>query len=257
MTIIEFLKNEYVSIIAGGLAGVLMTWLTQRILNKRGVFSYWVTHTRVGVATDDVIFGKVEVLLNGASVPNLFLSTVEMKNESLNDYEKFVIRAYTSDTRLMTEQTQIIDTPDILEWTEKYKSHVHVEPGSVATEKQWDIYNGARDYLVPVLNRGQSVKISYLNAAKGPGIPNIWLSVAQKGVKLKFRVPQVEVHGVPQAHAALAGLLMGIAVLIGLTYFIKEPWMIAAASMAYGLFAQVPGAYIIKFIRFAREAIGG
>jgi hypothetical protein len=50
---------------------------------------------------------------------------------------------------------------------------------------------------------------------------------------------------------------MGIAVLIGLTYFIKEPWMIAAASMAYGLFAQVPGAYIIKFIRFAREAIGG
>lgn len=257
MTIVEFLKNEYVAIIAGGLAGVLMAWLTQRILNKRGVFSYRVTHTPVGVATDDVIFGKVEVLWNGSPVPNLFLSTIEMKNESFNDYENFVIRAYTSDTRLMNEKTEVIDSPNILEWTEKYKSHLHVEAGAAATEKQWEIYNGTRDYVVPVLNRGQSVRITYLNSAKGSASPNIWLYVAQKGVKLKYQVPQVEVHGVPQGQAALAGLILGVAVLVALTYFIKEPWIIAAAAMAYGLFAQLPGAYIIKLTRLAREAIGG
>lgn len=88
-------------------------------------------------------------------------------------------------------------------------------------------------------------------------MPSIWLTVAQKGVKLKFQGPQNQIFGVPQNQAAFAGVVLGIAVLIALAIFITEPWAIATAAMTYGLVAQLPGAYAIKVIRRLREAIGG
>lgn len=108
MNILDLLQSEYISIIAGGLGGILTAWLTQRILNKRGVFTYSVTHTRVGVTAEDAIFGSVAVSWNGKPVRNLHLSTIEMKNESMNDYENVVISAFTNDSQLMTEQTQLL-----------------------------------------------------------------------------------------------------------------------------------------------------
>lgn len=163
MDILQLLQSEYISILAGVLGGIATAFLTQRVLNKRGIFTYSVTHTRVGVTAEDAIFGNVAVSWNGNPVQNLYLSTIEMKNESMNDYENVVVCAFTNDSRLMTEQTQLLDTPNILEWSEKYKNQLHVEPGGEPSEKQWATYNGQREYIIPIFNRGQSIKITYLN----------------------------------------------------------------------------------------------
>ncbi|AMK77834.1 MULTISPECIES: hypothetical protein [Methylomonas] len=257
MNILQLFQSEYISIIAGGLGGIVTAWLTQRVLNKRGIFTYSVTHTRVGVTAEDAIFGNVAVSWNGNPVQNLYLSTIEMKNESMNDYENVVVNAFTNDTLMMTEQTQLLDTPNILEWSEKYKNQLHVEPGSNPSEKQWTTYNGQREYIIPIFNRSQSIKITYLNSAKSNEMPSIWLSIAQKGVKLKFRGPQNQILGVPQNQAAFVGVLLGVAVLVALVIFVAELWAVAIAAMTYGLVAQLPGAYAIKAIRRLREAIGG
>jgi len=257
MNILQLLQSEYISIIAGGLGGIITAWLTQRVLNKRGIFTYSVTHTRVGVTAEDAIFGNVAVSWNGNPVQNLYLSTIEMKNESMNDYENVVVSAFTNDSQLMTEQTQLLDTPNILEWSEKYKTQLHVVPGSGPSEMQWTTYNGQREYIIPIFNRGQSIKITYLNSAKSNAMPSIWLSVAQKGVKLKFQGPQNQILGVPQNQAAFVGVVLGVAILVTLAIFVAEPWTVATAAMTYGLVAQLPGAYVIKAIRRLREAIGG
>jgi hypothetical protein len=55
MGLIEILKAEYVSIIAGAVGGVITAWLAHRVLNKRGTFSYHVNHSRVGMTRDDLI----------------------------------------------------------------------------------------------------------------------------------------------------------------------------------------------------------
>lgn len=257
MEIFQLLQSEYLSILAGGLGGIATAWLTQRVLNKRGIFTYSVTHNRVGVAAEDAIFGSVAVSWNGNPVQNLYLSTIEMKNESMNDYENVVISAYTNDSRLMTEQTQLLDTPNIIEWSEKYKNQMHVGTNGEPSEKQWAIYNGQREYIIPIFNRGQSIKITYLNSAKTNAMPSIWLSVAQKGVKLKFQSPQNQILGVPQNQAALVGVVLGFVVLVALAIFVTEPWVAATAALTYGLVAQLPGAYAIKAIRRLKEAIGG
>jgi hypothetical protein len=124
-----------------------------------------VTHNRVGVTSEDPIFGSVAVTWNGNAIPNLFLSTIEMKNESLNDYENVIVSAFTNDTKLMTEQTQLLETPTYLEWSEKYKQKMYVESGNTLTDSQLSLYNGQREYVIPIFNRGQAIKVTYLNSA--------------------------------------------------------------------------------------------
>lgn len=257
MDIIEILRNEYLSIIFGVLAGIVITWITQRILNKRGLFSYFVNHNRVGISTEDTIFGNVSVTWNNNPIRHLFFSTIELKNESLNDYENVVTRTYTSNTTLLSESTQIVDTPNILEWTEKFKDQLHVDSGARPTEAQIAIYNNQREYLIPVFNRSQVIRISYLNSANSDEVPSIWLSATVKGVKVKFRVPLQQIYGVPQPLAALSGVIIGILCIFPLVFFVSNPWAIAISAITYGLVAQVPGALFIKMMRKIREAIGG
>lgn len=257
MDIIQVLKSEYVSILAGGLGGILTTWLSQRLLNKRGLFAYTVTHSRVGITTDDAVFGSVAVSWNGQPTPNLFFSELEMKNESMNDYENVVVRTHTDTARLLTERTQLLGTPHVLRWSERFKEDLHVSEGEKPTTNQLEIYNGQREHVIPIFNRGDMIKISYLNSSKSDGPPSIWLSVEQKGVTLKFRELQALVLGVPQIRAALIGVLLGVGLLAFLSYWDSGSLLVAAIAMAYGLIAQFPGAYILKGSRRLRELIGG
>ncbi|WP_374339761.1 hypothetical protein [Leeia sp.] len=255
--LLKLFQNQYISIIAGGFGGILTAWLTQRVLNRRGVFSYSVTHNIVGITTEDPIFGSFAVTWNGKEVSNLYLSTITMRNESLNDYESVVVKTYTSDTSLMSEQTQLLDSPNILEWSENYKERLHVEEGQTPSEDQWSMYTGRREHVIPIFNRGETITITYLNSAQTSSTPNIWLSITKKGVKLKYRGQHNQILGIPQAQAAFVGVLIGLIILVALALLVSEPWVIGLTAMMYGFVAQIPGAYTIKLLRFAREAVGG
>ena len=134
---------------------------------------------------------------------------------------------------------------------------MHVEKGAQPSDEQRHLYNNQREYLIPVFNRGQSVRISYLNAADTEAVPSIWLSAAMKGVKVKFQVPQQQIFGVSRPRAATLGAVLGIVGFIPLAYFVQNTWIVGAVSLAFGYFVVVPGAYIIKGYRKLREIIGG
>lgn len=257
MEILLLLKNQYISIIFGGLGGIVTAWLTQRVLNKRGVFSYYVHHNKIGTSTQDAVFGNVSVTWNNEPIQHLFLSTLQLKNESFNDYENVVITTYTDTTILLSESTQVLNTPNTIEWTDKYRKRLHVESGQKLSDLQSAIYFGQREYLIPVFNRGETIKINYLNAAKSENIPSIWISATQKGVRIKHRIPQNLILGVSQSHAALVGGFIGAVGVIPLVIFISNPWIIAIAAITYGFSALIPGAYTIKLFRKLREIIGG
>lgn len=256
MSFSEILESQYFVHIVFGVGGAFLTWFTQQVLNKRGTFSYNVNHNRIGITTDDAIFGSVGVTLDGKTIPNLYLSTINLVNESFNDYEKVIIHVYTDDTKLLTEQTQILGTPKILKWTDDYKAKTEVSFGEKPTQAQFNFYSGQREYVVPVMNRGQSVKITYLNSATTNDMPNIWLDVSQKGVKLKFRPPQQTFMGIPQPRAAFVGVIIGFIIIWLLIHFNVQLWFAVVVSFIYGLIAQMPGALVIKFWRRLREIIG-
>lgn len=252
----ELLSNKYFLILVSAIAGALVTWITQRVLNKRGTFSYCVTHNKVGASLDDPTFGNVSVSWNGNAIANLFFSTVELTNESLNDYEEVRITAFTSDTWLLSESTNITDTPYALKWSKDYEEELHVEPGQTATQQQHNTYMSKREYVIPVFNRGQVVTLNYLNAAHTEASPHLWLSANVKGVVVKFRVAARQILGVPIQHAGIAGMISGLVAVVPLVSYVENGWAIALLALTYGLLAQLPGALLVKGLRLMRQAIG-
>ena len=127
------LQNRLVVALIACAVGAVLTLLTQRFLKKRGLFTYFVWHNRVAVSSEDAIFGSVRVTWNNNPVANLYSSTIELRNESLNDYENVIVRVFTNDTILLTERTEIVGTTRFLEWTEAFVRSLAVLPGTQPT----------------------------------------------------------------------------------------------------------------------------
>jgi hypothetical protein len=185
------------------------------------------------------------------------LSTIELINYSMKDYEKVVVRAFTSDTVLLTERTEIVGTTRIANWTDEFSQQLAVVHGQQPTQAQLELHGMRREYLLPIVNRGQMVRLQFLNAAKTPDGPTIWLDALHKGVKVKFRPARNEIFGVPQPTAVLVGMAIGFLFLALLVKSVPILWLAAFLAFIYGLFAQIPGVLVIKVWRWLRQAIGG
>jgi len=254
---LSLLENKYLIAFASSIGGVILTLITQQIANKIGLFTYFVRHSRVDVSVHDAAFGSVHVTWNGKHVENLHSSTVELINQSLRDYENVVVSACTSDTMLLTERTEIVGTSHVAKWTDEFLKQLQVKPGEQPTEAQIALHSSRRDYLLPVMNRGQIIRWHFLNAAKIRSQPSIWLDVVHKGVRLRFSPPQNEIFGVPQPRAALIGVVIGFVLLGVIIAMVQTVWIAALCSFAYGLVAQLPGAWTVKLWRYLRDWFGG
>ena len=251
---LSLLQNTYFVATLTFALGVIGTVVANRILNKQAVFSYFVNHLRVGQAGEDNQFGRVEIKWNDASVPNLFLSSVELINTSVRDFEDIEIRAFSNDTRLLTERTEIVGTTRHIEPTSEYLAKLKPDESGNLNAAQWDLLARHRDYIVPVFNRNQTIRLVFLNSAVSDNSPTIWLDVLQKGVKVKFRAPRVQFLGVDQPQAALVGSVVGLLITLVLLLFVPSVWVVALCAFVVGLIAQLPGVWVIKSWRKLRGA---
>ena len=252
---LTFLQQIIVGLFCA-IVGAILTLLIQRILKKRGLFTYFVSHYRVGVSTEDAVFGTVQATWNNHPVANLYSSSVELRNESLKDFENVIVKVFTHDTVLLTEKTEIAGTSRILEWTENFVQRVCVPPGSEPTDAQRNLYAQEREYLVPTMNRGQVVHLTYLNASSTPQQPTIGLDILHKGVRMKFRVAQPEFLGVPQLSATWVGSALGLVVVAVIIATVETLWLAVVLSFLYGLLVLIPGAASIKLWRSFRDLLG-
>ena len=69
-------NNPFILALLSAILGGVITLVTQRILRKRSLLTYFVQHSRVGVSADDSIFGIVRVTWNDNVVANLYSSTL-------------------------------------------------------------------------------------------------------------------------------------------------------------------------------------
>ncbi len=159
------LGGKFLACILSALGGIVLTVLTQRLLYKRAVFTYSVEHSRIAASTDDAALGSVRVLWNEKPVTNLYLSTIEIKNESQRDHVDVAVRVYASNTNLLTEFVWAVGTLQPLVWTKEFQSLTGVGTNSTPSEQQFALILAQREYLVPVMNRGQVVRLHLHPAA--------------------------------------------------------------------------------------------
>jgi|TARA_B100000315_G_scaffold181369_1_gene170246 hypothetical protein len=255
---IEILLNSKLFIaITSALVGIAFSVITQKWLNKRALFTYYVFHNQIGQSTDDQIYGSVKVTWNDNPIARLYLSTVELINESTKDFESVYVRVFTNDTLLLTQRTELSDTTRALDFTEEYKQELFVPEGNQPTDPQLELYRRRRDYLIPTMNRGQKVKFELLNAAKTKEQPTIWLEILQKGINCKYRIAHQLFIGVPQPTAALVGSAIGFVVIGFILFYINNIWLAGILSYAVGMTVLIPGAYAVRIFRKIRDWFTG
>ena len=242
------------SLISTGI-GALLTFVIQKLVNKRGLFTYYVRHNKVGISTEDAVFGTVQVTWNGSPVGHLYLSVIELQNDSLQDYDDVVIKVFSTDTDLLTERTELVGTTYVPQWTEGFSNALGVGSGTQPTDAQFTRYRREREYFLPTINRGQIIRFAYLNAALSERQPSLWIDIIHKGVKVKFQEPPNIFMGVPQPHAALAGSAFGLLVLGAVIWFVDTTWLAALICLVYGLAVVFPGVIVIKLYNLLRDAI--
>ncbi len=257
MDITALFDNKLFISASSAVAGVLLTVIAQYLLDKRGVFSYQVFHNRVGLSAEDTIYGSVKVTWNDNPVSHLYLSTVQVTNQSMKDYESVVVRVFSNNTTLLTQRTEIVGTTRLIDFTEEYKNKITVPDGSQPTEEQYELFRRRRDYLVPIMNRGQILRFELLNAAYSEEQPAIWLDILHKGVICKFQIIKNQVFGVPQSQAALIGSVIGIIGVVFVIVLVDNLTIAAVLSFLIGWLVLVPGAFAIKLFHKLREALAG
>lgn len=250
-------ENTLAVAVGSWLAGILASVVVQQILNRRLILSYFVQHFRVGASAADKTFGDVQITWNGAAVPNLYFSTIQLTNESSRDLQSIKIKAFTNDTVLLSEFPQLVGTTEVLRYTPEYETALTSSPSQPPSTSQLETYGKQREYVIPVLNRGQIVRLQYLNMSKSDQQPSIWLEAVHSGVLVKYRHPHPQVFGVSQPWATLSGVLLGL--LFATIMFVYDPatWLTAFGCLMFGLAAQVPGAYAVRLLRIFRQWLVG
>lgn len=243
--------------------GAVITLLLTKFSSKTGVFRYFVTSNKVGISADDEVFGSVRLTWQGQDVRNLYLCTIEIENASSRDYENIEFKVYSGqETILLNQRTEVVGSPYIIPWEESYQARLDVPDGQQATQAQINEYNHNREYKLPVFNRGQTLRLSYLSTNPGDdNEPGVYISTPSKGVRLKKqKLPYMvlnPIFGVPVPVAIARALFISVLVVISTGLWIDNIWMAASICMFVGLTGQIFGAIAYKAERFIKRVVAG
>ncbi len=251
------LEIKYITIILSLISGMIIAIVAPKILNKRRLFTYSVNHSIIGASLDDAIFGSVRVTWNESDIDRLYGSTIELINRSMTDFESVIMKVFTDNTVLLSAKTELVGTTKFLNLSDNFKKKIYVPKGKQVTKAQRTLYTSQREYMIPVLNRGQMVKILIVNSPNTEETPKIWLDIIHKGVKLEFQELQNLIFGVSQRNASLAGAILGL-VLVSLiiAYTNSTTWVAITAFLLGGLGTWI-GSILLKIYDKIRGWIAG
>lgn len=250
-------ESKLLLAVLAGFGGILATLLTQQLLNRRSLLTYYAQHMRVGMSADDKIYGNVRVTWNESPVANLFLSTIHLRNASNRDLTDVKVIAFSNDADLLTENAALLDTTQLLHYTTDFESRLQVPPGEQPTDEQFRLYRARREYSLPTFNRGQAIRMQFLAAAHEATGPSIWLDIVHPGVRLQYRDVPPEFLGAPKQPATYVGLSITAIAVVMLVSASDNTWLVGLCSFVLGLMFMVPGALAIRAWRQVQTWLAG
>lgn len=255
------LKNRLLIAVAGVIIGAFLGYLLQIYRRRRDIFSYSVDQSRHGLPTEDFFIMK-----GMPDVTNLYGSTIELRNMGMNDHADVEVRVIAKDTYLLSERTEVLGTSRNLELTKEYLEQVSEDQKRWEKETSEDrdpwwglrVYR-ERHYTIPVINRGQVVRFSYLTmAADVKAGPLVRLEILHQGVRLKYQErPSRLIWGVSEVKAAFTGIVITSVGVIAMAGSVDNVWLASFTSFLLGLIAVVPGAAALWLYDIIKKKVVG
>jgi hypothetical protein len=230
------------------------------------------------MTANDRVHGPVEVRYRGNVVHNLYLSVVEIVNDSIKDLENLEIGTYRSgDQMMLMTETAFIDgsiqpvnqtrayaerIAADAEWERQVRAAGNAEAPENTARLTTDtaFRHGQRHYFVPVLNRGQRIKITYLTTVAPGGAPIILVDCQSKGVRVGYKTqpqPAMILWGVPTVLATFIGLPIWVIVGVVVSQSMAVSWVWAVAGFVAGICVTIPGVLAVKIFRWLRARLVG
>lgn len=259
----KLFENQLLASVLLLVLGAIIGLVFSKLSSKTGILRYFISYIKVGISADDQVFGSVRLTWQGHDVRNLHLCNIEVENSTSRDYENVIFKVFSGqETLLLNQRTEVADSPYIIPWEENYSHRIYVPDGEKATQEQIDEHKHNREYSLPVFNRGQKIRFSYLcTNPNDDNEPSIYISSLSKGLRLKKqKLPWVvlnPIFGVPIPIAIIRALIISVLVLIGTGLFIENVWLASSICMFVGLTGQIFGAAAYKVERFILNLISG
>lgn len=243
--------EKVILVIVGG----LITQIWNKIKSRTMYLDYSVWHQPLGTSVNDNLFGNVQILYNENPMKSLYFSTVIIENLSSKDIENIDINIYCdSESSILVSHGYLDLSPNALNFTKNYQELLEKSKNDHDT---LITALGRRDYTIPVINRGDNLKIQLLmtNDRKQP---EVYVSCEHKGVKMKFSKNLKDFYGESSKHCARLGSIITLLLLIPLIIYMPSEYHIYSiiAGTLMGLFAMFIGWVFIKCSKTLLRALG-
>ena len=242
-------------------AGWVVAQFWRRYRARMVVLRWQANHQHLAVSAQDALFGTIEVLYNGNQVHNLFFSTIDLQNQSNTDLANIDLNIVFQDgTTIYMAHGAVQGSANTLPFADPFASELDRFIKLPASDPNRPSIGAAltrrRDFRVPILNRGASLRIAMLVQALPGRQPFVNLACDARGVRLQFHGPQNLVFGVERNLAALTGLALGAAIVAGIAASPLGGAAAAFAAFAVGCVTAALGAAVVRGFRWVGRILG-
>jgi len=194
--------------------------------------------------------GSIEVLHNSVPVKSLYLSNVSIINDTNRDLSdiEFNITCDPNSIILTSQGINKASGKNVY-FTDRYSKLLSDNsPDNVRNVLSF------RDYLVPVINRRDTIEFSLLIVNELANFPYLTVACEHIGIKIKFqKVPRQKLFGESTSISALIGLIITTIACYLLIYFNFALTLGVWLSFILGLTTSFFGLLIIKLFKKLRR----
>ena len=249
------LLPKAVIVLVGTIIGAMVT----KLMAKRAVFRCSTRTERIGLSMDSPAPDTVRVEWRGNRVTDLYMATLEVENTSSKDFENLRLTVHTQDgTRLLDEWTVVVGTPDRVTWSQDFEKRVMMEPADSPAQRdqKFQLWQTRREYLVPVLNRRQLLRLHFLcTPAQERRIPLVLLNVSAPGVRMINKTHLNFILGVPTELTLVPGAVTSLLITFAVITYLENVGLVAAVSVLVGWLTLVIGAIVRRVGWWLRDRL--
>ncbi len=238
------MENKIIIGLTSSIITLIVANLWSKFRNRIAVLNYQVWHQYLAASGSDPAFGSVQVLYNNISVQNLYMSTVKIVNDSNRDLKNVIVNIQSDpDSVILISNGYNRSSLKSLSFTEEYGA-------ALIAKANISYLITHRDYLAPVINRGDQLTFTLLVSNNANKQPYLTLGCDHVGVKLKFSQGLPELMGEPILHSSRIGILLALLLCFPIVYYIPNKVIAVLVAAVVGIFAVVLGILARKISKF-------
>lgn len=234
------------------IAGLIVHHLFELYTNKIARLRYSISKSFLGVSGNDNYFGNVQVLYNNQPVENIFLCKLYLVNTTNRDFKDIEITLWCDlDSIILISSANKTGTINTLFLTTAYIN----ECQNITKDNEKLVWS-RRPYVIPVLNRDDSVIFSCLVTNRKKIEPGIFLNCEHPGLKIEPNFIQPELFwGENKNLGAFYGLFITAITSMFIVRYLQSKVAIALVVFLLGAFCLIPGIIALKIVKKLRKLL--